>query len=173
MCRRDRSHEGSSDQSDESDIICMDDVLTNTTVPKAIQTVGEYRYAPDRLTIHWPKNGGSLIYSQPYGGVSVELAEWSIATVFELLSVDVFMQLMICVMLERPVAVLCTSPGPRSAVILALIAVLRPWRYAHTVRFFLFQLVATTTSFPGSQSLCVAADGVHRSSPQHSFQGRF
>ena len=69
-----------------------------------------------------------------YGGVSVELAEWSIATVFELLSVDVFMQLMICVMLERPVAVLCTSPGPRSAAILALMAVLRPWRYAHTVR---------------------------------------
>ena len=37
-------------------------------VPKAVETErdGEFRYDPARLTIHWPKNGGSLIYSQPY-----------------------------------------------------------------------------------------------------------
>jgi hypothetical protein len=91
---RDRAHEGSSDQTDESDIICMS-MVRETKVPKAVETdtAGRYCYEPDRLMIRWPKGGDSLIYNQPYGGVSVELAEWSIATVFEIMEPDSFMQM--------------------------------------------------------------------------------
>jgi hypothetical protein len=91
---RDREYEGSSDQSDESDIICMS-MVREVEIPKAAEgdTAGSFHYDPERLVIHWPKAGGALIYDQPYGGMSLELAEWSIGTVFELLEPDSFMQL--------------------------------------------------------------------------------
>lgn len=91
---RDREYEGSSDQSDESDIICMS-MVRDVEIPNAVEgpTAGSFHYDPERLVIRWPKAGGSLIYDQPYGGMSLELAEWSIGTVFELLEPDSFMQL--------------------------------------------------------------------------------
>ena len=78
------------------------------------------------------------IYKEPYGGASVELAEWAIATAFERLDAETFVKLMLGVMLERQVVVL-SSPGLRAAIVLAVLSVLRPWRYQHALLPILYE----------------------------------
>ena len=134
---RDRRKEGPSDMSDESDVVCMSILLAQTKIPVAT----DIAFEPEQLHVDWPRLMADThipIYKEPYGGASVELAEWAIATAFERLDAETFVKLMLAVMLERQVVVL-SSPGLRAAIVLAVLSVLRPWRYQHALLPILYE----------------------------------
>jgi hypothetical protein len=53
-------------------------------------------------------------------------------------------------MLERPVAVLCASVGIRSAVVLALMAIIRPWEYSHVMLPIIHVRIQCSRQLPAS-----------------------
>ena len=79
------------------------------------------------------------------------LAHWSLGPVLERCALEVLLRAATALMLERPVRVVARSKAARSATVWALLALLGPWIYPHTLLPLvppdMYGLVAAPTPF--------------------------
>jgi len=92
----------------------------NVPVPK----LGDRR---NNYSFSLPNDVRQFSFTCPVGSEDRLIAEWSLAALFRLISVDSIISLFAACLLEQQVIVVCNNPGILSAVVMSIIPCMRPF----------------------------------------------